>query len=69
VSARPPQLDGDEIAAEVTNLSRRPFQEVLILSNGFIECCRLRPSGLDLPEPKCEHCSKRGDKCEAFHGR
>ena len=34
MSARPPQLDGDRIAAAITNLSRAPFREVL---SHFIE--------------------------------
>lgn len=31
MGARPPQLDGDEIALAVSKLSREPFQEVLTL--------------------------------------
>ncbi len=29
MGARPPQLDGDDIAAAISNLSRTPFREVL----------------------------------------
>ena len=29
MGARPPQLDGDEIASAISRLSREPFQEVL----------------------------------------
>jgi len=29
MAAKPPQLDGDEIAAAITNLSREPFRGVL----------------------------------------
>ncbi len=31
MGARPPQLDGDEIAGAISRLSREPFQEVLTL--------------------------------------
>ena len=34
MTARPPQLDGDHIAAAIANLSREPFREVL---SHFIE--------------------------------
>lgn len=29
MGAKPPKLDGDEIAAAITNLSRQPFRDVL----------------------------------------
>ena len=30
MAARPPQLDGDLVARELTGLSRAPFQEILV---------------------------------------
>jgi hypothetical protein len=30
MGAKPPRLDGDEIAAAVSSLSRKPFQKVLV---------------------------------------
>ncbi len=51
MSARPPQLDGDEIAAHVANLSRAPFQDLLrIVLEAQPDVASIREHGQRFPD-------------------
>ncbi len=51
MSARPPQLDGDMIAAHVANLSRQPFQDLLgIVLEAQPDVASIREHGQRFPD-------------------